>query len=121
MSCRRGHSLPTEGSFERAKTEYLQRPDVHLGVSPGTRRRIEGASPKELPLDGYLFACECGAHRGEIFIDMYYRGPELPIGNENWTLLDGAPPAEMFAESAPCPYGGKELRTHVHRRESKKS
>ena len=99
------------GSLQRTKTEYLRRPDVTLQVSRGTQRRIGEAGPHELPLDAYLIACECGQHGGQVFVDMYFRGPESPIGEDGWTLSDGVSPAESIVETAPCPYCGKELRT----------
>lgn len=125
-----------QGSLQRTKTEYLKRQDVELRVSRGTERRIGEAGPHELALDAYLIACECGQHEGQIFVDMYFRGPELVIGADGWTLSDGVSPAETVVEIASCPYCGKELRTpqakqcrhchtdwhdpnNVHRREPK--
>lgn len=124
------------GSLQRTQTEYLNRPGVGLWVSRGTERLIAQATPHDLPLDGYLIACECGEHTLQIFIDIYFRGPELPIDVAGWTLCEGVSPAEGIRESASCPYCGEELRTpqakqcrhcqmdwhdpeNVHRREKK--
>jgi hypothetical protein len=60
---------------------------------------------------GLLKMEDCGEHHARLFIDMYFRGPELPIGNCGWTLADGVSPAEKLDDSADCPYCGKELRT----------
>jgi hypothetical protein len=100
-----------QGSLERSATEYLQRPDVNLQVSPGTRRRLSKADPRELPLDEYLIICECGDHAQQIFLDMYFRGPELPIAAKGWTLSEGISPATLLNPPAPCPYCGEQMRT----------
>ncbi len=113
LRCPGGRAIQYQrtGSLRRTEVGYLDRPDVALKVSPGTLRRIGQADPRQLPLDAYLVVCECGRHRTEIFIDMYFRGPELPIAAEGWTLLAGVSPAELVNETAPCPYCGKPLRT----------
>lgn len=100
------------GSFKRIGIDYLNRPNVALRVSRSTLRflRHQG-DPMETPLDGYLLVCKCGQHREQIFVDMYFRGPELPIAAEGWTLLEGVSPAESMNQTAPCPYCGEELRT----------
>jgi len=125
-----------QGSIKRTQASYLNRPDVSLWVSSGTERRISNASPHELPLDAYLISCECSHHHGQIFVDMYFRGPELPIGAIGWTLSQGVSPAEAMRQTTPCPFCGEELRTsqakqcrhchmdwhdatNVHRRETK--
>ena len=107
-----------QGSIKRTRLDYLERPDVALRVSPGTERRLsamspdgEHAPPQELPLDVYLMACHCGEHGGQIVIDMYYRGPELPIAVPGWVLAEGVSPAETVCETGSCQHCGQELRT----------
>lgn len=100
-----------QGSLERTAIEYVERPDVALHVSHGSRRRLGELDLCELPLDAYLIVCECGQHHEQVFIDMYFRGPEMPIGVDGWTLVEGVSPADTLDETAPCPYCGKELRT----------
>ena len=101
-----------QGSLVRTRVDYLDHPKVKLAVSHGTRRRMgDGSDIREFPLDHYWIACDCGEHQEEIFIDMYFRGPELPIGAQAWILTEGIAPAEKLEETADCPYCGKELRT----------
>ncbi len=100
-----------QGSIRRTNTDYLKRPDVKLCVSRGTERRIAGASPEQLPLDAFLIACECGQHGEQIFVDMYFRGREMPIAADGWKLLNGVSPAQTVIETASCPHCGEELRT----------
>jgi hypothetical protein len=100
-----------QGSLQRTGLDHLDRPNVALRVSRGTLRRLGPVDPNELPLDEYLLICECAKHHEYIFIDMYFRGPELPIAKKGWTLLEGVSPAESAEETAPCPYCGEELRT----------
>lgn len=100
-----------EGSFKRTTLAYLDRPGVAMKVSRGMFRRLADARPDELPLDAYVVVCECGQHRQQIFVDMYFRGPEVPIASLGWTLSEGVSPAEMMDEPAPCPYCGGELRS----------
>jgi hypothetical protein len=99
------------GSLDREGGRHLNRPNVALRVSRGTVRRLGQINPHELPLDAYVVVCECGRHRVQVFIDMYFRGPELPIGSEGWTMAAGISPAESIDETASCPYCGEELRT----------
>lgn len=111
------------GSLERTRMDYLNRPDVDLRVSRGTLRRFGHAgflgpdgrlsetSLQRLPLDAYSIVCECGEHEEQIFIDMYFRGPELAIAVEGWTLSEGVSPAETLNQTAPCPYCGADLWT----------
>lgn len=65
----------------------------------------------KLPLDGYFIVCNCGEHQEEIFIDMYFRGPESPIDAQGWTLAEGMSRAETINDTADCPYCGRTLRT----------
>lgn len=100
------------GSIERNSVEYLKDAEVNLAVSRGMRRRMgDDPDPRQIPVDVYLVVCECGTHQGQLFLDMYFRGPELPIGNSGWTLTEGDVLAEETDATADCPYCGKELRT----------
>lgn len=101
-----------QGSVERTDVAYLERPDVELAVSRGSRRRMgDDFDLQQTPLDAYWIVCECGDHHEQLFIDMYFRGLELPIGSTGWTLAEGPAPEEELAAAAECPYCGKELRT----------
>lgn len=103
-----------EGSFERPGIEHLKAPGVGLHVSPMTERRLRGIcnlDPLQMPIDGYLVACDCGEHVEQIFIDMYHRGPERPIAVDGWTLIEGISPAIGVTEVAACPHCGGDLRT----------
>ncbi len=97
------------GAIARTEIDYLDHPDVELDVSRGTRRRLGDYDVRELPLDAYLFVCDCNEHQGELFIDMYFRGPQLPVGLDGWQLAGTSelPPIEI----ANCPYCDNELRT----------
>jgi hypothetical protein len=77
-----------QGSLRRTGLNYLDRPDVAMTISRARLRRIAQADPSELPLDAYRLVCECGQHHELIFVDMYFRGPELPLGKEGWTLSE---------------------------------
>ena len=99
-----------QGSFERTDIGYLERPDVHLSVSRGKRRRLgEDYDVRGLPLDAYLYICDCDQHRGRLFIDMYFRGPERPIAEDGWVLFGASTLPEE--QTANCPYCDRELRT----------
>jgi hypothetical protein len=113
LRCPAGRSVRylRQGSLKRSAVGYLDRKDVTLHVSPGTLRRIGKADPRELPLDAYMIVCECGDHAEQVFIDMYFRGPELPIAAKGWTLSEGISPATLVNPPAPCPYCGEQMRT----------
>ena len=109
---RRPIRFQRRGSLERMSVDYLDHPDVKLAVSRGTRRRMgNDPDPRQIPLDAFLIVCDCGDHQEQLFVDMYFRGPELPIGNRGWTLVEAIAPAEQLDVNADCPYCGKELRT----------
>ena len=99
------------GSLTRTSIDYLERKGVEFRLARRLLRRPDEMDPRELPLDAYLINCECGHHQERIFLDMYFRGPELAIGKPGWTLAEGAKPADPPEEKAVCPYCGKELRT----------
>lgn len=116
MRLRCPSGMPIRGdrlhSLKRTSTSCLERPEVRLAVSRSTQRHLGSkVDPFKLPLDAYQVACDCGDHQAMLFIDMYYRGPELPIGIQGWTLAAGVSPAEKIGETAPCPYCGESLRT----------
>lgn len=99
-------------SVERTGIDYLNGPGVELAVSRGTRRRMgEDFDAHKYPLDAYLFVCECEKHEGQLFLDMYFHGPELPIGIDGWTLVPGQSLFDKMNQKADCPHCGKELRT----------
>lgn len=113
LRCPSGSTIRFErlGPLPRANTDYLDRSDVELKVSRGTRRRVEKFGVRDTPLDLYAVACDCGEHEEEVFIDMYFRGPESPIDARGWTLAPGISPAVTVDDTADCPYCGQELRT----------
>jgi hypothetical protein len=99
------------GSVKRTCVDYLGRPDVRLHVPTRQRHRC-GADHHLLPLDAFLVGCGCGAHQEQlVFLDTYFRAPELAIGLDGWTLSPRLSPAALPAKTAPCPYCGEELRT----------
>jgi hypothetical protein len=104
-------SFERQGSLGRTDITYLDRLDVTLQVSRGTLRRLGDFDPIQLPLDAYFVVCDCRKHYQQIYIDMYFRGPEMPIGDPGWTLINSISPAESVADTAPCPNCAQPLRT----------
>lgn len=97
------------GSVVRTSTKYLDGEGIDRRYVEKLIQRRGPIDVRELPLDLFEIECECGQHQERIYLDMYFAGPEQPIGKPGWTLAPGirpTPPPET-----PCPYCRKPLRT----------
>ena len=95
-------SYRRHGSTSTTETEFLNKPGIRFDPGPKPpipeemKEFLDADFPteemlrEEVGLDIYEIKCSCGAHQfSAVFMDMYHRGPSVPIGKDGWRLAEG--------------------------------